>query len=54
MPQTSKCGRKIEHWAPGKRPGRMREVRKRVFSILEIQFQSLGDKGFQKLRKDAH
>lgn len=31
-----------------------RAARKRVFSILEMQFQSLGDQSFQKFRKDAH
>lgn len=41
-------------WAPGERRGRKRAVRKRVFSILEIQSKSLRDKGFQKIRKDAH
>lgn len=30
------------------------QVSKRVFSTLEIQFKSLGNKGFQKFRKDAH
>lgn len=46
--------RKTGHWAPEERQGRKRSVRKRVFSILEIQFKSLGDKGFLKFRKDVH